>query len=178
MTEIDKFGRPLKAPASTELLRNLRDIAAEMIHVVDPNCDADPKHVRELGTILMRITNGEDARRLFRQHERTKPSNKGEHRVRALAYWAQFGQDPESHANRCAAIEAARTILPLQKKLADSTIKRIAGDHRKSVLGDLQQRTSVVFEFGPHHQVRCLGKQKVANLCAYLKKKSQRTKHR
>ena len=47
---------------------------------------------RELGTLLERIANGEDARKVFGQDKRTKPRKDGEHQLRALAYWAVRAQ--------------------------------------------------------------------------------------
>lgn len=48
----------------------------------------DVRALQELGEILDRISRGENARLLFRQNERGKPTKTGEHQLEALAYWS------------------------------------------------------------------------------------------
>jgi hypothetical protein len=201
---MDKYGRQLQPPASDDLLRYLKGIAAAMIdplrvehtkgrivkrktahgesHTYVMNRGentiglwrVDPKHVRELGTILMRVTNGEDAYRLFRQNERKKPSMTGDHQIGAMAYWATFAKDPDSQRNRKAAIAAVRRILPSLQNLSDSTIKRIAGDHRRTALQILELREGITYEFAPGKKIRTLGEERIQVLREYLAKKSAR----
>ncbi|HEY0686169.1 MAG TPA: hypothetical protein VGD45_27755 [Steroidobacter sp.] len=201
---MDKFGRPLKPPASEDLLRHLKRIAGAMIdplrvehtkgrvvkrgtaqgesHTYVMNRGentlglwrVDPKHVRELGTILMRITNGEDAYRLFRQNERKKPSMTVDHQIGAIAYWATFAKNPDSPRNRKAAIAAVRRILPSLQKLSDSTIKRIAGNHRRTALQMLELREGITYEFAPGKKIRTVGEERIQVLREYLAKKSAR----
>jgi hypothetical protein len=198
----DKFGRKLQPAASPELLRHLRGIASAMmdpfrtettkghtrkrttasgwtstyVFAPYPNhiglSNIDPSAVRALGSILMRISNGENAYTLFRQNERTKPSMHGDHQVGAMAYWARFARNPESAANRKAAISAARRILPSLERLSDATIKRIAGDHRDDVLPALELRVGVSFPITSRKRIKTLGPEKIAALRAYLDKKS------
>ncbi len=95
--------------ASDELLTHLRDIARSMMepirtqttkgktvkrkivggisyrYVMDPGYNTIGlsriyvRAFRELGALLSRIAAGEDARKLFRQNERTKPDKQSEH---------------------------------------------------------------------------------------------------
>ena len=124
---------------------------------------------RELGTILERVANGEDARKLFGQDKRTKPSKIGEHRLRALAYWSVRAKAPA--ASDGAAIELARRIVTSQARLTAATIRKYAQRHRQRCLALLSGYPNWVLHFEHSDiQIRLPGPA-IVPLLRYLRKK-------
>lgn len=162
----------MKRPASVAFLSKLRTIASALRYIdndVASNLAVDAKRVRELGALLMRISNGEDARRLFRQDERSKPSREREHHNVALAYWATFAI---AH-DRDAAIAAARKITPT---LSKRSILDIKGRHRRRSLRMLNVDGRATFEQIAGVEIKAPTRQQYAALTAYLRKKRKHSR--
>jgi hypothetical protein len=148
----------LAASASEELLANLPIIARRMMeptrtertkgktvkrktkngwsytYVMNPLSNSvglsqiHVRSLRELGALLCRIAACEDARKLFRQNERTKPVKGSDHHTRALAYWSIRALDPAVGDTR--AMRKANAVIPRSKDLSNSTIRKIAQKYR------------------------------------------------
>lgn len=131
---------------------------------------------RELGAILERIAEGENARQLFGQHLRTNPSKYGEHRLRALAYWSIRARDPE--AGDAEAMEFARRVVPISKILRPDTLRKYAQRHRARCLCLLSLHPNWAFKFESSDiEISALGRG-IAPLANYLRKKEGREKLR
>ena len=131
---------------------------------------------RQLGSILERIANGENARLLFGQHLRTNPLKDGEHRLRALAYWSVRAQEPA--ADDAEALQLARGIVPIQKNLTRDTLRKYAQRHRARCLCLLSLHPNWVFKFESSDvEIRALG-HGVAPLVSYLQKKEGKERSR
>lgn len=127
---------------------------------------------RELGLILERVAGGEDARQLFGQDKRTKPSKIGEHRLRALAYWSVRARAPS--ASDTGAMTLARSIISPSAKLTAATVRKYAQRHRERCLVLLSGRADWVAHFESSEiRIRLLG-QSILPLLSYLRKKSSR----
>ena len=128
---------------------------------------------RELGTLLERIANGEDARKVFAQDKRTKPRKDGEHTLRALAYWAARARNPP--ANDRKAIELATRIVPNSKPLTAPTIRKYAQRHRMRCLMVLAHSPAWIMKFkGTKIEIQLLGAG-IQPLIRHLRKKESRT---
>jgi hypothetical protein len=97
----------------------------------------DVKALRELGCLLERIDDGEDARVLFRQTGKKKPKRTAEHQTTAMAYWSVRALNP-------CALRKARSIYP-QLNLSDATIRKLAQTYREMSLNVLRMGA----KFGP-----------------------------
>jgi hypothetical protein len=60
----------------------------------------DIEALRELGRILTRVSEGEDARLLFSQNRRGKPKKTGEHQFTAMACWSVRALNPSAKDRR------------------------------------------------------------------------------
>jgi hypothetical protein len=127
---------------------------------------------RELGSLLMRLAEGEDARRLFAQHKRVKPSKIGEHHNRALAYWFERAKNPAAKDTKALAL--ARRMAPGGERLSAPTIRKYAQRHLLRCLTVLSGNPYFVLHFeGTRVRLRMLGPA-VRPLWLHLSKKSAR----
>lgn len=162
----------MKGQASRALLSKLGEIASALMYADEEIAAAlvekkSAKHLRELGKVLHRISNGEDAHRLFRQDERSKPSKEREHKNAAFAYWATFAV---AHG-QAAAIAAARKIVPT---LSARSILDIKGRHQRRSLRMLNVVQPVTYEVRAGVEITTPTRQQYAALVAYLRKKQAR----
>ena len=102
----------------------------------------DVKALHELGCLLERIDDGEDARALFRQTGKKKPKRTAEHQTTAMAYWSVRALNPS--AKDQPALRKARSIYP-QLNLSDATIRKLAQTYREMSLNVLRMGA----KFGP-----------------------------
>jgi hypothetical protein len=129
---------------------------------------------RELGSLLSRIASGEDARTLFRQNERVKPSKKGEHQSRALAYWSTRALNPSASDKR--AVRTANDVVPRPKDLSDATIRKIAQRYRQDCMWLLAQGPKLKDpKVSGGKTIKLRRPELIANLQEYLRKKSARS---
>lgn len=201
-----KYWRAAAVPASPQLIRHLGALADAMMnphrmdstkgrivkrsianghsftYVTSPgrNCvglyQIEIRCLRELGTILREISEGRDARQLFRQNERKKPKKTEEHQIRALGYWSVRALNPRAKDTR--ALAKARAILPKGMHLSDATIRKIAQRYRDSCIGERQG----LLRFGKTIKDPIFDKQilrlrtedQIKSLREYLRKKSAR----
>ncbi len=101
----------------------------------------------ELGSILMAICTGQEARRLFRQNERTKPRRKSPHLL-ALVYW-YFRACSSDVADDSQAIERVRTATRLDAPKSAATIRKIAQGYRDFALNYLEDYSRSILELPP-----------------------------
>jgi hypothetical protein len=160
-------------PASAALLSELRDVAQALRSAtVDGSSviltNVGLRYIQEIGSLLIRISNGENARLLFRQDKRTKPTRERDHKNMALAYWAEFAID----LNQSAAMKAARTILP---RASDRRILDLKGKYRRQALARLNLAgRPVAYVIGDGVEIAAPSKRQYASLIKYLRKKSAR----
>ena len=195
--------RSCEQTASNELLTHLRDMARSMMEPVrtqttkgktvkrkivggisyrylkDPGYNdiglfrVHVRAFRELGALLSRIAAGEDARKLFRQNERTKPDKQSEHQARALAYWSTRALNPSASDKR--ALRRANDVVPRFKDLSDSTIRKIAQRHRDDSMWLLAQGLKLKDpKIAGGKPIKLRSPQQIAALQQYLRKKSPR----
>ena len=146
------------------------------------------KHLHELGSMLIQIANGADARAVF---PRQKPKAAGVHRQAALAFYSAWvGCYPKAHDAH--AIAAARLFL---RKGTEGSIKKIAQEHRDWCLetlskhdgylwvggagqyvisGRARRMNPLVLADGDARFIRCWGPKKTGTLREYLRRKSAR----
>lgn len=125
----------------------------------------------ELGSLLGRIANGEDARKVFGQDKRTKPRKDGEHQVRALAYWSVRARNPPASDKN--AIDLALMIVQNSKPLTATTVRKYAQRHRLRCLMLLAHSPAWVLKFkGTDIQIQLLG-DNIQPLIHYLRKKER-----
>lgn len=127
--------------------------------LVTLQCHLDWVHM--LGKQVERVARGENARRVFGQHKRTKPRSTIPVRV-AMIYWAARSVDPR--AKDAAALREVRLQLPDATKLADSTLRGLAKRHRSAAFRLLELFPSAYL---PEGDTRPL-----AELQRYLARKS------
>lgn len=96
-------------------------------------------HMREIGRLLECISEGGDARKIFRQDERRKPNKQHEHFHRAMAYWSERAVD---HSNIDHAVEKAKDIWPGGENLSRTYIIKIAQHWRDSCFTNLDSNGS------------------------------------
>ena len=133
-------------------------------------------YILELGALLQRIAQGEDACELFRQKKHSKPSKRDEHEFRALAYWSIRALDPGARGTRAHALQKARDVIAGGADLSDSYIAKLAQNHRDKALILLEHGDSagpVRFK-GGKEVVYLRSFAQVAALREYLRKKSPR----
>src|SRR5688572_25747240 len=88
---------------------SLKDYTIVCLYKVPSKC------VNELGAILERIADGEDAYKLLRQNERTKPNKQAEHRAIAVAYYSTWAQNFPARDAKAKARRKARSLFPEMK---------------------------------------------------------------
>ena len=190
--------------ASDELLRRLADIARCMMepsrtettkgkvvkrkistgvsyrYLIDPGINTIGVHrvpvktFRELGSLLLRIASGDDARTVFRQNERVKPSKKSEHQARALAYWSTRALNPSAIDKR--ALRTANDVVPRPKYLSDATVRKIAQRYRQDCMWLLAQGLKLKdLKVVGGKTIKLRHPEQIANLQKYLRKKSARS---
>jgi hypothetical protein len=151
------------------------DGATNMIEL----CGVRPRHLLELAQILQLAREGVDARLLFGQKNRKKPSNWREQMARATAYWMVRAQDPSSRAGISLAEYVAGSmfgggvkrayIRKLAQKYKESSFKALEtpvdGDQY-----DLRNQLGLVVGDWP----LSVSKAQIAALRAHLAKKSGR----
>jgi hypothetical protein len=156
------------------------------------------QHLHELGSILIQIADGVDARDLFGQSGRHKPKQTAAHRAGALAYFSARIRNPK--ANDAPAIVAAQLFL--RKGISAKTVRKIAQKHRDlslealsnhdgylwaglwdgrkpvggvhAISGRARRISSVVLADGNARYIRCWGLKRTRALREYLRKKSPR----
>lgn len=147
-------------------------------------------HLHELGSILIQIANGVDARKLFGQkgRRRTPAVTLTKNKIASLAYYSARARDPK--ANDAPAIKAARLFL---KKGTKGSINKMAQTNRDWCLetlskhdayicvcgdgvisGTAHQIDPVVRADGDVRYIRCWGPKKTATLSKYLSRKRAR----
>jgi hypothetical protein len=147
------------------------------------------KHLHELGSMLIQIAHGTDARAVF---PRQKPKVAGVHRIASLAFYSAWvARYPKAHDAH--AIAAARLFL--KRGSTAKSIKREAQKQRDWCLETLSKHDGylwvggatvyvisgrarrinpVVLADGDTRFIRCWGPKKTGMLREYLRKKSAR----
>jgi hypothetical protein len=133
---VTRVRRKTVKPASDRLLRKLPLIALELRYADWFGKDGrrlgsiDAELLCELGAILSAILNGEDARRLFRQNERTKPKSTTREAI-ALVYF-YFRANSGNVADDSEAIERVKGAAHLNPPTTSATIRKYAQAYRDS----------------------------------------------
>lgn len=120
--------------------------------------------LNELGLAIMRIVQGADARRVFRQNERSKPKMGFDHALCARVYWIERARDLEAPVST--AIARARRAAGL--KLSDARIQRLARELREKAFEEIEADIRRGFGRGS-----LLTGAQVAALRAFLQQKSK-----
>lgn len=150
----------------------LREYDGVELHI---NGGISPNEMIELAEILRLISQGADARKLFRQDGRPKPKSR-DHFGRALVYWSWRAIDP-SGSDKAAALAAA---APWKggKVASRAWIRKIAQKHRKRCLEILENPKGRVSRLKDLREQVGLGGELEAMdlkpLREYLRKKSAR----
>lgn len=120
--------------------------------------------LNELGLALMKIFQGADARRVFRQNGRSKPKMGFDHAICARAYWIQRALDPNAAVS--GAIAKAKKASGL--RVSSARVQRLARDLReqtfREIEGDIRQG------FGPGAGLTL---EQLAALRRFLRRKSK-----
>jgi hypothetical protein len=129
-----------------------------------------PEDLRELGKALRQVAAGANARKVFRQEERKKPTKEREHRAAAVVFWSVCCEhlSARREARVAAAIREVRSKVHACRKLRDSYIERIARNHRDEALRMLEVGAPYVEMVG----ARIPEPRAIAELKRYLARKT------
>lgn len=137
--------------------------------------NVDVRLLKELGSVLWLIGDGHDARKLFRQNERTKPKKVGVHCIAACMYWALRAKYPKRAKELL--LGQVRKKVPSVNGLTDSTLENIKKKYRKEAFNMLHvQAYSDIYEFKTKDGVTIphLTRQQFDTLEEYFRSKTKR----
>ena len=134
---------PRREVASRELLRALPDIIGHLLEATKidmggartgpPLHDVDPAVLRELGVVLQAIWCGADARRMFWQDKRRKPTRNNQDSIALVYYY--FRAVSADHTDDTLALEVIEKTVPLHAPRAAKSIREMARRHRDWAFG-------------------------------------------
>lgn len=134
--------------ASDQLLKELGMIGAKLLytgmcnpprwHVLQ---DIDVKSLRELGSILLAISSGTPAGKVFRQNERKKPKKDRSNLAFVYLYMRACAIDI---ADDTAAIGKVKSVKSLDAPKSNSYIRKIAQRHRDTTFKFMEGKHSAI----------------------------------